>query len=105
MRKRNSVKQIVEFLNLTVCATEGQIQRMVFGYDRSSTYDSNKKYADMLRRGLDKGLYRRFAMDVPGMGSKVFYYTGDMMEMVKLQLSRDFELKLFVLNQEKESQI
>jgi hypothetical protein len=39
------------------------------------------------------------------MGSKVFYYTGDMMEMVKLQLSRDFELKLFVLNQEKESQI
>ena len=76
MRKSNSVKQIVDFLNLTVCASENTIMEQVFGYYRNSTWESNKKYADMLRRGLSKGLYRRFESNFPGVRSRVFYYAG-----------------------------
>ena len=43
--KRNSVNQIVEFLDLTLLASEGQIQRKVFGYNRTHSCYSNKKYS------------------------------------------------------------
>ena len=100
-RKQNSVKQIVEFLDLTVIATEGQIQREVFGYYRKSKGgESNKKYADMLRRGLAKGLYNSFEMKVPGMKSRVFYFKGSESEMLKLCFTRLDELKQFALKQE-----
>jgi len=101
MKKRNSVKQIVEFLDLTVIATEGQIQREVFGYYRKSKGgEPNKKYADMLRRGLAKELYNSFEMKVPGMKSRVFYFSGCEIEMSKLYLNRLDELKQFALKQE-----
>jgi len=57
--KRNSVMQIVEFLNKNNFSTESEIQESIWGYFRNETYESNKKYADLLRRGLDKGLYYR----------------------------------------------
>ena len=101
MKKRNSVKQIVEFLDLTVIATEGQIQRGVFGYYRKSKGgEANKKYADMLRRGLAKGLYNSFEMKVPGMKSRVFYFKGSEIEMLKLCFTKLNELKQFALKQE-----
>jgi hypothetical protein len=58
---RNSVKQIVEHLIKYPFQTETEIQEDVFDYYRnhSTTIESNKKYADMLRRGLSKGLYKR----------------------------------------------
>ena len=56
---RNSVKQIVEHLIKFPFQTESEIQEDVFGYFRNETIESNKKYADMLRRGLRKGLYKR----------------------------------------------
>ena len=100
-RKQNSVKQIVEFLDLTVIATEGQIQREVFGYYRKSKGgEPNKKYADMLRRGLAKGLYNSFEMKIPGMKSRVFYFKGSESEMLKLCFTRLDELKQFALKQE-----
>jgi len=74
--KRNSVKQIEEYLKLTVCASENKIMRDVFGYDRNNSGESNKKYADMLRRGLEKGLYKRFESKFKGIRSTVFYYFG-----------------------------
>ena len=100
-RKQNSVKQIVEFLDLTVIATEGQIQKEVFGYYRKSKGgEANKKYADMLRRGIKKGLYNRFKMKVPGMKSRVFYFKGSENEMLKLCLNKLDELRQFALKQE-----
>ena len=59
---RNSVKQIVEYLIEKPFRTETEIQEYVFDYYRNhpSTIESNKKYADLLRRGLQKGLYKRF---------------------------------------------
>jgi len=54
-----SVKEIQSFLLDNPFSSESQIQERVFGYFRNSSYESNKKYADMLRRGLDKGLYKR----------------------------------------------
>jgi hypothetical protein len=100
-RKQNSVKQIVEFLDLTVIATEGQIQKEVFGYYRKSKGgEANKKYADMLRRGLAKGLYNCFEMKVPGMKSRVFYFGGSELEMIELLNNKLEELKQFALKQE-----
>jgi hypothetical protein len=58
-QKRNSVNQIVEFLNKNNFSTESEIQKGVWGYFRNETGESNKKYADLLRRGLEKGLYYR----------------------------------------------
>lgn len=57
-----SVKEIVNFLKDNPFQTESQIQQKVFGYFRNSSYESNKKYADMLRRGLSKGLYKRILL-------------------------------------------
>ena len=56
---RNSVKQIVEHLIKFPFQTESEIQEDLFGYYRNETWESNKKYADLLRRGLAKGLYKR----------------------------------------------
>ena len=97
MIKRNSVNQIVEFLDLTVCASEGQIQREVFGYNRGVDFESNKKYADMLRRGLDKGLYKSFYMSVSGLRSRVFYYKGDEQDLMNIGFDK---LRAFALKQE-----
>lgn len=54
-----SVKEIVEFLKQNPNQTESEIQEKVFGYYRNYSNYSNKKYADMLRRGLAKGLICR----------------------------------------------
>ena len=57
-----SVKEIVQFLIDNPFKSESEIQEQVFGYYRNSSYESNKKYADMLRRGLSKGLYSRILL-------------------------------------------
>jgi hypothetical protein len=54
-----SVKEIQDFLIKNPYSSESQIQQQVFGYYRNLSWQSNKKYADMLRRGLNKGLYVR----------------------------------------------
>lgn len=56
---RNSVKQVVEYLKKNNFQTESEIQENVWGYYRNETWLSNKKFADLLRRGLAKGLYYR----------------------------------------------
>ena len=75
----NSVQSIVDVLNEQQLLPESEIHRRAFDYDRSTSYGNNKKYADMLRRGLKKGLYKRmqfdkgFSKDFPQ--SEYFYYT------------------------------
>ena len=56
---RNSVNQVVEYLKKNNFQTESEIQENVWNYYRNETWLSNKKFADLLRRGLDKGLYYR----------------------------------------------
>ena len=56
---RNSVKQIVDYLKQNNFQTESEIQENVFNYFRNETWESNKKYADLLRRAVNKGLVNR----------------------------------------------
>jgi len=58
---RNSVNQVVEYLKKNNFQTESEIQENVWNYFRNETWLSNKKFADLLRRGLNKGLYYRVA--------------------------------------------
>ena len=62
MTKNNSVHQMVEVLKRIGPMTENEIHQTAFGYDRNNSFGSNKKYADMLRRGMIKGLIRRVEM-------------------------------------------
>ena len=56
---RNSVNQIVNYLKQNNFQTESEIQENVFDYFRNETIESNKKYADLLRRAVSKGLVHR----------------------------------------------
>ena len=62
MTKNNSVNQMVSVLKQFGPMTENEIHQTAFGYDRNNSFGSNKKYADMLRRGMRKGLIRRVEM-------------------------------------------
>ena len=53
--------------------TEREIQMTCFGYDRNRTWKSNKKYDDMLRRGLSKGIIARIKT-YTGNQSRFMYY-------------------------------
>ena len=69
----NSVKEVVEYLKRNPMSTETEIQERIWGYYRGSTWKSNKKYADLLRRGLKKGLYSRVETE-NSRRSKFFYF-------------------------------
>lgn len=56
---RNSVQDMVEVLKIYGPMTENQINTKAFAYTRGASYGSNKKYADMLRRGMEKGIIGR----------------------------------------------
>ena len=58
-KKRNSINQIIDVLKWKQFLTENEIMFVAFGYDRNDSRASNKKYADMLRRGMKKGLIDR----------------------------------------------
>ena len=58
-RKNNSVQDMVEVLKVYGPMTENQINTKAFGYTRGASWGSNKKYADMLRRGMKKGIIDR----------------------------------------------
>ena len=73
--KRNSINQIIDVLKWKQFLTENEIMFTAFGYDRNDTRASNKKYADMLRRGMVKGIIDRVEMKGWGTSrSKYLYY-------------------------------
>lgn len=75
MRKRNSVKQLIEVLERKPLLTETKLFKKAFNYVRGkSIWEPNKKYADMLRRGLKKGIISRVCLRVKGSRSIFFYY-------------------------------
>jgi hypothetical protein len=96
----NSVKQIEKYLELTVLASESKIQREVFGYNRTESFESNKKYADLLRRGWYKDLYERVEISVPGIRSRIFYYKGRKGEMETLLANQGETVESFILKNE-----
>ena len=75
--KRNSLKQILHTLAWKSFLTENEIMEVTFGYNRNTSSEPNKKYADMLRRGMAKGLIKRIKADNTGVRSKYFYYLTD----------------------------
>ena len=99
--KRNSVKEIEKYLELTVCASENKIMRDVFGYDRNTSGWSNKKYAEMLRRGLKKGLYKRFVSKFEGIRATVFYYKGSTIDFEMMTDLNHEEFYKFIYKNEK----
>jgi hypothetical protein len=70
--KRNSVHEIVDVLKKLGPMTETEVFKAAFGYDRNNSMQSNKKYADMLRRGMRKGLISR--VECEGLGKARFAY-------------------------------
>ena len=59
MKENNSVHEMVDVLKRIGPMTETEIHKAAFGYDRNRDGGSNKKYADMLRRGMKKGFIDR----------------------------------------------
>jgi len=59
VQERNSVMEMVDVLKRIGPMSENEINKAAFGYDRNGSNSSNKKYADMLRRGLRKGIIDR----------------------------------------------
>ena len=72
--KRNSINQIIDVLKWKQFLTENEIMFTAFGYDRNYSRVSNKKYADMLRRSMVKGVIGRVEMKRPGSRAKYLYY-------------------------------
>ena len=76
---RNSVKQMVKVLQKNGPMTENEITKAAFDYDRNYhgtvMGKSNKKYADMLRRGMRKGIIARIEADTNSRAKFLYYAT------------------------------
>ena len=78
----NSVNEMVDVLKKNPFLSENELTIAAFGYDRNRKFVSgglfyngaNKKYADMLRRGLRKGIIKRVEAKIRGKRAKFFYY-------------------------------
>ena len=75
MTKNNSVNQMVSVLKQFGPMTENEIHQTAFGYDRNNSFESNKKYADMLRRGMRKGIIARIEADTNSRAKFLYYAT------------------------------
>ena len=71
--KRNSQYEIVQYLQDNPCRTESEIQQDVWNYYRRSGMESNKKYADILRRALFSGKIRRVRMKIHGIDNRMMF--------------------------------
>ena len=59
MKKQNKQQDIIDVLEQNGSMSESEIFESAFGYYRNSSRDSNKKYADLLRRTLRSGKITR----------------------------------------------
>jgi len=73
LKKQNSVKQMVDVLKEYGPLSENDINKAAFGYDRNTSFESNKKYADMLRRGMKKGIIKRIEADTNSRSQFLYY--------------------------------
>jgi hypothetical protein len=70
----NNQKQIVDFLLNNPLKTEREIQISVWGYDIKKTFESNKKYADLLRRALRKKSIDRVKLKIKNKKEHWYYF-------------------------------
>jgi hypothetical protein len=70
--KRNSQFEVVDYLETYPCKTETEIQKEVWGYYRGG-WESNKKYADLLRRALHSGKIKRIRCKIHGVDNRKVY--------------------------------
>ena len=73
-KTQNSVQDMVEVLKVYGPMSENQINTKAFGYTRGASFGSNKKYADMLRRGMLKGIIDRVEMKNASTKTKFIYF-------------------------------
>ena len=79
---QNSVESMIDALRRKPFLSENELTWAAFDYDRNISGHSNKKYADMLRRGLRKGIIKRVEAKVKGKRATFFYYIPDQEDMV-----------------------
>ena len=70
--QRNSQQEIVDYLKISPCKTETEIQEEVWNYYRGGR-ESNKKYADILRRALYSGKIKRIRCKIHGVDKRKVY--------------------------------
>ena len=85
MRENNSVHEIVDTLKKLGPMTETEVFKAAFGYDRNNSNSSNKKYADMIRRGVKRGLIDR--VECKGLGRAKFAYYAPMYRAFEEEVS------------------
>ena len=76
--KRRIVNQdeIIDFLKRNPGCSENEIMENVYNFHRKTSRESNKKYADCLRRALDSGKIRR--EEVKGKSYRFIYFINDL---------------------------
>ena len=70
----NSVLELVDTLKKFPFLTENQLMEKTYGYRRGHIGFSNKKYADLIRRALYKGLISRVEVKLKTDKSRWRYY-------------------------------
>lgn len=71
--RRNSQHEIVQYLQDNPFMSETEIQQDVWGYYRCSSSESNKKYADILRRALYSRKIARVRMKIHGIDNRMVF--------------------------------
>jgi hypothetical protein len=77
--------EIIDFIKNNPGQSENSIMGSIYGFFRGSTRESNKKYADCLRRALHSGKIRR--EEVKGRSYKFIYFIND---LPKVEIKNDF---------------
>lgn len=74
--KPNSINEVVNYLKTRPFKSENEICINLWDYDRNDSIGSNKKYAELIRRGLKSGkICRVKKVKKYGYGNvKYFYY-------------------------------
>tara|TARA_R110001583_G_scaffold25807_8_gene93400 strand:- start:5758 stop:6048 length:291 start_codon:yes stop_codon:yes gene_type:complete len=92
MKESNSVHEMVDALKRVGPMTETEIFKAAFGYDRNKDkLQSNKKYASMLRRGMQRGLIER--VEAEGLGRAKFAYYAP--RVVKVSCSAEMDNEMY----------
>lgn len=73
-RKNNSFVSYIKALMDYGPMSENELNEVAFNYYRNSSRDSNKKYADMLRRALHKGYIQRRLKKANERGQHTYVY-------------------------------
>jgi hypothetical protein len=74
-KPNNSYKSYIATLrNYPEGMSENLLNIYTFGYNRSTSREANKKYADMLRRAVSKGYIKRREKPKSAWGSYTYIY-------------------------------